>query len=106
MALTLSGEMLAAAGDGQSALDRFLLADAARPARREALLLAVQLLDRLGRHREVLALLAGDVRRPVPAADIMGVIPGAYDQLMQAEATRARRAVGRWGKPGRGRSRR
>jgi tetratricopeptide (TPR) repeat protein len=84
MALLRSGESFAEMGDWRSAITRFLLADKGRPARREALLKAYQLLNHLGHEREVRALLR---RRslvvPLPPSDLMGVLAGAYDHLMR-----------------------
>lgn len=95
LALTLSGEMLIARGDTDGGLARLLLASRERPQRREALLIACQLLNQLGRPVEVLALLGKNVDRPIPAADLSGVVPAAYGAAMLRERVAAQAALTR-----------
>lgn len=86
LALTLSGEMLLAQGDTEGGLTRLLLANQERPQRREALMMACQVLNKLGRHQEVTELLSnGSVHRPIPPSDVAGIVPGAYGSLMTRE---------------------
>lgn len=91
LALTLSGEMLLAHGDTDEGLGRLLLANDERPQRREALLMACQVLNQMGRHQHVLTLLqTGAVRRPIPRADAAGILPAAYGAAMTRELAVAR----------------
>jgi glycosyltransferase involved in cell wall biosynthesis len=86
LALTLSGEMLIAQGETKDGLARLLIANEERPQRREALLMACQVLNKQKRYREVLALLSGgDFRRPIPADDLVAIIPDAYGPAMARE---------------------
>jgi tetratricopeptide (TPR) repeat protein len=86
LALTLSGEMLLAHGDTDEGLQRLMLANGERPQRREALLMACQVLNQLGRHGDVLSLLgSGGVDRPIPRADLAGILPAAYGAAMAHE---------------------
>jgi hypothetical protein len=83
LALTMSGEMLVALGDVEGGLARLLLANEERPQRREALLIAVELLNQMKRHREVVRLLAqGPVTRPLPHGDATAIVPEAYGPAM------------------------
>lgn len=86
LALTLSGEMLLAHGDADEGLRRLLLANEERPQRREALLMACQVLNQMDRQGQVLTLLStGAVRRPIPEDDLAGVLPAAYGAAMAHE---------------------
>jgi tetratricopeptide (TPR) repeat protein len=93
LALVLSGEMLEGIGAAEGALDRYLLANAERPQRREGLLFACRLLNGLGRSEIVLQLVGPGVQQPIPTDDFGGIVPGAYGPLMQAELLRAEAAA-------------
>jgi tetratricopeptide (TPR) repeat protein len=96
VAITLSGEMLLAQGKTEEGLARLLQANQERPRRREALLMACQVLNKMGRHREVLTLLDGkSIRRPIPPQDILAIVPDAYGQAMALERTIAEAALPR-----------
>jgi hypothetical protein len=91
LGLTLSGEMLLALGKTEEGIARLLMADQERPQRREALLMACQVLNKMGRCREVVKLLeVGPTRRPLPQADLAGIIPAAYGTAMERELRLAR----------------
>ena len=86
VALTMSGEMLLALGNTEEGLTRLLMADEHRPQRREALLMACQVLNQLGRHHEVVALLnRGPIGRPIPRHDATAILPDAYGPAMVIE---------------------
>lgn len=86
LALMLSGEMLMAKGETEDGLARLLLANQERPQRREAVLMACQVLNQMGRHDEVLALLGGgSLRRPIPKGDLMSIMPRAYGSALAHE---------------------
>jgi hypothetical protein len=68
------------------------MANAERPARREALLAACGLLNQTGRSWQVLELLSTGIEKPIPAGDIAGIVPGAYGPLMRAAFDVARQA--------------
>jgi glycosyltransferase involved in cell wall biosynthesis len=94
LALTMSGEMLLAHGDTEEGLQRLLLANQVRPQRREALLMACQVLNQMGRHRQVLTLLKnGGPRRGVPKDDITAIVPVAYGSAMVREYEAAKVAA-------------
>jgi glycosyltransferase involved in cell wall biosynthesis len=95
VALTLSGEMFLAYGHTDEGLARLLLANSERPHRREALLMACQVLNQLGKHDDVLDLLGkGPAQRPIPVNDLLAIIPEAYGAAMAQEQMLARNAVG------------
>ncbi len=86
VALTMSGEMLLAMGKTEEGLARLLMANERRPQRREALLIACQVLNQLGRHHEVMALLAkGSIARSIPRHDATAILPDAYGSAMVTE---------------------
>jgi tetratricopeptide (TPR) repeat protein len=92
LALTMSGEMLVALGDVEGGLGRLLLANEGRPQRREALLIAVELLNKMKRHREVVKLLAGGpLTRPLPHGDATAILPEAYGPAMAHQLAVAKR---------------
>jgi tetratricopeptide (TPR) repeat protein len=95
LALTMSGEMLFALGRTEDGLARVMAANAERPQRREALLMACQVLNRLGRHREVVRLLRGDVITTAPSEDITAILPDAYGPAMARELAKAHSGLGR-----------
>jgi tetratricopeptide (TPR) repeat protein len=85
-ALAMSGEMLFAEGLTEEGLERLLMANQERPQRREALLMACQVLNQLGRHREVVTLLAdGAPTRSIPKDDLVAIVPDAYGSAMVRE---------------------
>jgi len=90
LALFRSAQMLEYQDEFDLAIDRYLMANAERPARREALLSACRLLNDCRRFRDVIRLLASGASRPLPSKDIAGIVPGAYGHLMQIELDRAR----------------
>jgi len=86
VAVTLAGEMLLAQGKTEDGLARLLLANQERPQRREALLMACQVLNQIGRHREVVSLLGrGSVLRSIPRDDLLAIVPDAYGPAMVRE---------------------
>jgi len=92
VALAMSGEMLLAMGEPEEGLSRLLMATENRPQRREALLIACQVLNQLGRHDEVVELLSGGpLLRPIPKNDAVSIIPGAYGAAMEEELIIAKR---------------
>jgi tetratricopeptide (TPR) repeat protein len=98
IALTLSGEMLIAHGDTDGGLARLLLANQERPQRREALLIACQVLNQLRRPAEVIALLAGKITWPIPADDLSAILPAAYGPAMARELVAAKAAMRAFGR--------
>jgi tetratricopeptide (TPR) repeat protein len=92
LALTMSGEMLVALGDVEGGLGRLFLANEGRPQRREALLIAVELLNKTKRHQEVVKLLArGPLTRPLPHGDATAILPEAYGPAMAHQLAVAKR---------------
>jgi tetratricopeptide (TPR) repeat protein len=95
-AITMSGEMFVAQGKTNEGLARFLMANQERPMRREALLMACQILNQSGRHQEVLTLLAdGPIARPIPNEDVAAIIPDAYGPAMARERKIAKEGLRR-----------
>jgi hypothetical protein len=77
---------LLAHGTTEEGVARLLLANQERPQRREALLMACQVLNQIGRQHEVLALIGENpVRRRIPSEDRMAIVPEAYGPAMARE---------------------
>lgn len=96
LALAMSGEMLVALGEVDEGVARLLQANSIRPERREALLVAVDLLNKLGRHGEVVRMLSGGpITRSVPRSDMTAIVPDAYGPAMAQQLAIARASKSR-----------
>ncbi len=89
-----AGVLLYSLGYAQDAIEQLRLADAARPQRREALLELAQILNDQGQYADAVdALGPGNHSRPIPAGDLEGIYPPAYNSQMRAQYHRAREGI-------------